>query len=92
MLGEESPGQMIKVLAEDVTDPTKGSCVTEYEISMEEMEEVMDKHADKIMSQTLMSKSTLYFPGGRVVEYTWDEKENCIYKRVGKLKDKKDDA
>ena len=83
---------MIKILVEDVTDPTKEPGVTEYDISMEELEKVMDLHADRFMTQTLCTKNRLYFPDGRVVEYTWDEKENCIYKRVGKLKDKKDDA
>ena len=60
--------------------------IAEYDITMEEMEKVMDAHCDKIMSQTLMTKSTLYFPDGRVVEYSFDEKEDCIYKRVGKIK------
>ena len=83
---------MINILAEDITDRTKEPGVTEYDIGMEEMEKIMDRHALRIMSQTLMSKSTLYFPDGRVVEYTWDEKKKRVDKRIGKLKDKKDDA
>ena len=65
--------------------------VTEYDITMEEMEKVMDAHCDKIMSQTLMEKSTLYFPNGRVVEYTYSEEDECIYKRVGKIKENETD-
>ena len=77
---------MVKILVQDITDPTKEPGVTEYDISMEEMEKVMDRHADRFMSQTLCTSNRLYFPDGRVVEYIWDEKEKCIYKRVGKLK------
>ena len=77
---------MIKIVVKDVTDPTKESGLTEYDISMKEMENVMDAHADRVMSQTLMEKSTLYFPDGRVVEYRFDEKEKSVYKRIGKIK------
>jgi hypothetical protein len=77
---------MIKILVEDVTDSTKETGLTEYEISMEEMEKVMDAHCDKIMTSTLTSKSTLWFPDGRVVEYRWDEENHCIWKRIGKIK------
>ncbi len=62
----------------------------EYDISVEEMEKVMDALADRLMLQTLMEKSTLYFPDGRVVEYRFDEKEKSAYKRVGRIK--KDDT
>ena len=61
---------------------------TQYDISLEEMERVMDAHCDKIMTATLMEKSTLWFPNGRVVEYRRDEKENCIWKRIGQVKKK----
>lgn len=81
---------MIKILVKDVTDPTKETGLMEYDISMGEMEKVMDVHANKVMSQTLMEKSTLYFPDGRVVEYRFDEKEKSVYKRVGRIK--KDEA
>ena len=79
---------MIKILVEDVTDSTKETGLTEYDISLEEMEKVMDAHCDKIMTATLTSKSTLWFPDGRVVEYRWDEENNCIWKRIGKIKKK----
>lgn len=61
---------------------------TQYDISLEEMERVMDAHCDKIMTATLIEKSTLWFPNGRMVEYRWDEKENCIWKRIGQVKKK----
>lgn len=61
---------------------------TQYDISLEEMERVMDAHCDKIMTATLMEKSTLWFPNGKMVEYRWDEKENCIWKRIGQVKKK----
>ena len=77
---------MIKILVEDVTDSSKETGLTEYDISMEEMEKVMDAHCDKIMMSTLTSKSTLWFPDGRVVEYRWDEENHCIWKRIGKIK------
>ena len=82
---------MIKILVEDVTDSTKETGLTEYDISMEEMEKVMDKNADKVMSQTLMEKSTLYFQDGRVVEYTFDKKEKSVHKRIGKIKSNETD-
>jgi hypothetical protein len=77
---------MIKIIVKDVTNPEKEEGQTEYDISMEEMEKVMDAHCDKIMTSTLTSKSTLWFPDGRVVEYRWDEENNCIWKRIGKIK------
>ena len=79
---------MIKIIVKDVTNPEKEEGQTEYDISMEEMEKVMDAHCDKIMTSTLTSKSTLWFPDGRVVEYRWDEENNCIWKRIGKIKRK----
>ena len=82
---------MIKILVEDVTDSTKETGLTEYDISMEEMEKVMDAHCDKIMTSTLTSKSTLWFPDGRVVEYRWDEENHCIWKRIGKIKSNESD-
>jgi hypothetical protein len=77
---------MIKIIVKDVTNPEKEQGQTEYDINMEEMEKVMDAHCDKIMTSTLTSKSTLWFPDGRVVEYRWDEENNCIWKRIGKIK------
>ena len=77
---------MIKILVKDVTDPTKEIGLTEYDISIGGMENVMDAHCDKIMTSTLTSKSTLWFPDGRVVEYRWDEENHCIWKRIGKIK------
>ena len=82
---------MIKILVKDVTDPTKKTGHTEYDISMGEMEKVMDAHCDKIMASTLTSKSTLWFPDGRVVEYRWDEENHCIWKRIGKIKSNESD-
>lgn len=74
---------MIKISVRNASDM---GGVAEYDITMEEMEKVMDAHCDKIMLPTLMAKSTLYFPNGRVVEYTYVEEDKCIYKRVGKIK------
>lgn len=74
----------MRVVVEGVSNDKTG--YFDYDLTLEEMESVMDANADKLMSQTLMTKSTLYFPNGRVVEYTYDEKEKNVYKRIGKIK------
>lgn len=75
---------MLTFSVKSTTDTEKRG-TAEYDISMEEMEQVMDKHCDRIMLPTLMTKCTLHFPDGKVVEYAFNEKDNCIYKRTGKI-------
>ena len=75
---------MIKILAGN----TKRFGAIQFDTSMEELEETMDAHAYEVMSQTLMDQSTLYFPDGRVVEYTLDEKSGTVWKRIGKIKNR----
>ena len=59
----------------------------EYDITPEELEGVLDVHALDLMRPTKTERMCIFFPQGRIAEYSFDNKEGCVYKRIGHIKE-----